>query len=600
MPFSKTFSDNSLATRSDFQRCVVGLFEPLVPYLQRQGAALDLDEGGAHFDMKASSLEGIARPLWGLVPLALGGGAFEHWPLLRRIIVDGSDPDHPQFWGATGDIDQRSCEMAAIALFLALLPDESWHPLAPREKDNLTRWLAGIQGPRMPANNWLFFTVLVQQALKAVGRGDLVDTAMEAAYLDRLSHWYRGDGWYGDGQAQTVDHYGGFAMHFYGLLYGLLTDQEGSQASLFQERAEAFAEPFSYWFAADGDCLAQGRSLTYRFATAAFWGMLPVAGLTPLPIGQIKGLWARQIRSWRNKPIFTADGLLSRGYAYPNLVVCETYNSPTSPYWAMKAFFPLMLPEGSPFWAAEEEPVAYPKTIYPMPASQSIAQRVDGHSIVHYAAPVHRKVQSDKYNKFAYSTCFGMEVNSLQYSENTEAPSFGDNILAFSFDDGANWQMRQHNETASVDGSTLKALWRSGRQTVETTIDVLDDGCCTRTHVFVLDRPAIVVHTGFAVDRWYEEAEILAPDAGRAAIEPELGASVIVKGANGISAIRSLDGHGKEPRWCGRTHGNVVSARTVVPFLMVRLPAGSHRLVDAIGVCPTSAPGFTARFSARE
>lgn len=587
VPRYSKFDDNPLQTRADFQRCVRDLFEPLVPRLAADGAAIDFDEGGAHYDMRAASLEGVARPLWGIVPLTAGGGAFDHWPLLRAAIAEGTDPEHPRFWGYPGDVDQRSCEMAAFAWMLLLVPQEGWAPFDARQKDNLVRWLARIQGPQMPQNNWLFFTVLVQQALKAVGRADLVDTALEADRLARLEHWYRGDGWYGDGGSGTIDHYGGFAMHFYGLVYARFApDPDPCLARLFRERAETFAEPFSRWFADTGESMAQGRSLTYRFATAAFWGILAAVGLEPLPIGRIKGLWARHLRSWRGKPIFTADGLLTRGYDYPNLVICEEYNSPTSPYWAMKFFAPLMLAEDDAFWRAAEEPLVFAEPIVAQPACPAIVQRVDGHAVVHYAAPVHRKVQADKYNKFAYSTRFGFDVDALRCAE---MGRFGDNILAFSHDGGANWAMRLHNDQAEIDArGRLRALWHTGFQKVETTISVLADGLSVRRHRFTLERPALVVDTGFAVDRWYEEAEVLVPGASELGGEARVGATVVVRGADGISAVCSLDHHAKVPCFQGRVHSNPVAARTGVPFLSLSLPAGDHCLIDAFGVSPAA------------
>ena len=48
------------------------------------------------------------------------------------------------------------------------------------------------------------------------------------------------------------------------------------------------------------------------------------------------------------------DGVMPVGYAYPNLIMSEPYNSAQSPYWALKAFLPLMLPEDHPFWASDE------------------------------------------------------------------------------------------------------------------------------------------------------------------------------------------------------------------------------------------------------
>lgn len=584
MAYYEKFQTNPLLSRADFQQCVRDLFEPLVASLEAQGAALDLHEGGAHYDMRSSALEGIARPLWGIVPLTRGGGQFDHWPLIRKVIAEGTDPEHPRFWGDPGDIDQRSVEMAAFGLMLLLVPEEGWVPISCTEKDNLARWLSRIQFQRMPNNNWLFFTVLVQEALKSVGRGELVEASREEECLQRLAGWYREGGWYGDGEGQGVDHYGGFAMHFYGLLYAIYAEApDTALAALFRERADLFAGPFSHWFADTGETLAVGRSLSYRFATSAFWGALAVSGQTPLSIGTIKGLWARQIRVWRDKPIFSGEGILSRGYDYPNLVICEEYNSPTSPYWAMKAFLPLALAQDHPFWSCAEEPLALSSGSVEMPGGPMIAQRVEGHAIVHYAAPVHRKVQADKYNKFAYSTRFGMEVNALQYAE---MGKFGDNILALSFDNGANWQMRLENEAAEIRDGKLFASWRSGHQRVETEIEVIGEGTFTRTHRFTLDRPALIVETGFAVDRWYKDHTVLFPVASELGEISLTGAVVSVRGQNGVSVIRSLDGYEKRPCLSLRTHMNVVSPRTAIPYLLAALPAGAHTLVHGFVVSP--------------
>lgn len=574
------FSDNPMGSRSDFQEAARALNEPLMPFLQRDGAALDLEEGAAKFDMRASSLEGVARPLWGLVPLALGGGCFPHSLLFQRVLCEGVDPDHPHFWGAVGDVDQRAVEMAAIGFLLAALPEQGWDNLPKASQCQLASWLSAMQTRQMPQNNWLFFTVLVQAGLKRVGRGDLVDKALEHKYLQQLADWYRGDGWYGDGGSGAVDHYGGFAMHFYGLLYGWLKgDQPDDFAELFRQRAAAFAVPFSHWFADNGEAMIQGRSLTYRFATAAFWGMLAVSGERPLSIGQIKGLWARQLRVWRDRPIFRTDGTLSRGFAYPSLLVCEDYNSPTSPYWAMKAFMPLALDQDSDFWQAEEEPLSDCRSVYAMPHADSLIQRVDGHAISHFAAPIHTWLQMDKYNKFAYSTVCGFDVSSLQYAN---MGIFGDNLVAFSLDEGANWQMRQKNLDVCVAENALSVRWSTGALEVETRIEIVGEGMFTRSHAFELASPAQVVETGFAVNQWYHEAEQLPLS--------DMQQAIILHGENALSGIMALDDHPRQSIACGRVNSNLLCPRTLVPGFSLSLPAGKHQVKHGFWLSPDKRP----------
>lgn len=571
------FLNNQLRTKQDFQRLVNDLFKPLLPYYQKQGASFDLGGGGAVYDMKACSLEGVARPLWGIIPLVLGGGEFKHWDQFHRAIDEGTDPEHPNYWGETSDIDQRSVEMAVFGLLIALLPECGWEPLSLKAKNNFSKWLSSIQYHLMPQNNWLFFTVLVQAGLKNIGRADLVDLNVEETYLNRLKDFYIGDGWYGDGPDKYIDHYGGFAMHFYGLIYAkLLPNNDKVLSKIFLERAATFIEPFSYCFADGGECLIQGRSLTYRFATAGFWGMAAIAECSKERMGELKGLWARQIRYWSDKPIFDNEGILTRGFIYPSLVVCEPYNSPASPYWAMKAFFPLLLPDDHAFWTEQEKPLQLPQKIYPMSSAGMIIQRINGHSIAHYSAAVHPLFQLDKYNKFAYSTCFGFDVNSLLYSN---LLSFGDNILAFSFDAGCNWVMRMSNKSTLINGNTLIIHWSTGNLDIKTEIEVLAEGKCIRKHTFELEQAAWISETGFAVSNWYKSKAIEHISNGTKA-------RVDLNGENGLSSIVSLDEYEKQAEYCDRIHSNVSSPKTQVPFLITKLNIGIHTIESMFIVDP--------------
>ena len=69
---------NPLKTRDDVERALRESFAPLLPFFSPGGARVRLNGAAAHFDRAAADLEGFARPLWGLVPLAAGGGRFEH------------------------------------------------------------------------------------------------------------------------------------------------------------------------------------------------------------------------------------------------------------------------------------------------------------------------------------------------------------------------------------------------------------------------------------------------------------------------------------------------------------------------------------------
>lgn len=168
-------------------------------------------------------------------------------------------------------------------------------------------------------------------------------------------------------------------------------------------------------FAADGAAVPFGRSLTYRFAEAAFWGAAAFAGLKTLTPGQMKGLIMRHLRYWLAQSIFDRDGILTIGYHYPNLVMAEDYNSPGSPYWAFKLFLVLALPASYAFWQAPEESL-------PALARQRTVPEA-GQILLHDAGSRHVSMLTAgqlelnnyvnteaKYTKFDYSSHFGFTV----------------------------------------------------------------------------------------------------------------------------------------------------------------------------------------------
>ena len=201
--------------------------------------------------------------------------------------------------------------------------------------------------------------MLVDLGLRRVGaRRDVSPSVLER--LDRIDGWYLGDGWYEDGAGGACDWYAAWAFHTYGLLYAASGLGDPVRAAVFRERASEFAGQLVHWFAADGAALPFGRSLTYRFAQAAFWGALALADVEALRWGQLKGLYLRSLRHWTSLPVWERDGVLSVGYGYDNRRVAERYIAAASPYWAFKAFLPLAAPADHPFWTAEEEPSSLP------------------------------------------------------------------------------------------------------------------------------------------------------------------------------------------------------------------------------------------------
>jgi hypothetical protein len=441
---SNPFADNPLCSRTDLQQAVQDLFAPLINRFSPGCARVRLGQTGAVSSQRAIELEGFARPLWGLVPLIAGGGNFDDMPLYRIGLTNGSNPQHPEYWGKAENYDQLIVEMAPIGLALAIASQQFWEPLDQTAQQNLVKWLQQINQAKVADNNWLFFRVLVNLGLEHVG----IEPEKKAVTrnLDRIEDFYIGDGWYSDGLKMQRDYYIAFAFHYYGLIYAKLAKHyDPERSKRFCERAAQFAQDFVYWFATDGSALPFGRSLSYRFAQGSFWGALAFADVEVegLPWGVIKGLVLRHLRWWMHQPIFNNDGTLSIGYAYPNLNIADQYISPGSPYWALKIFLPLALPSSHPFWQAEEAllpnlpPVQSQSHAGMILCSDKNRSHIFALSSGQYANWLRHG--EAKYTKFAYSTAFGFSVPSCQAGL---AEGAYDSVLALS-DDNRHFRVRE-------------------------------------------------------------------------------------------------------------------------------------------------------------
>jgi hypothetical protein len=564
-----------LHTRADLQNAVHALFDPLRPHFSPNCARVRLGDTGAHFTDAAAELEGFARPLWGLVPLAAGGGVFDGWHLYQSGLTSGSDPHSPEYWGEPGDGNQRLVEMAAIGLGLALVPQHLWEPLSSRAKQNLARWLRTINTYKTSDNNWHFFRVLVNMGLLHVdAEADL--EAMRRS-LDRIEDFYLADGWYNDGPAPRVqrDYYIPFAMHFYGLVYAKLMQQhDPDRAATYRERAAAFARDFIHWFAADGSALPFGRSLTYRFAQGSFWGALPFADVEALPWGVVKGLWLRHLRWWAQRPIANNDGTLSIGYSYPNLNMAEDYNSPGSPYWALKYFLPLALSEEHPFWQAEEQPQPDLPATHTQPHAGMTLCR-DGDHVFALSCGQHAlwaRHGEAKYAKFAYSTAFGFSVPAGRRGLNQGAY---DSTLALS-EDGVHYRAHEQPIDARQEGETLYSRWQPWPDVEIETWLIPRLPWHIRIHRINTARRLISAEGGWAVDRTGDEP---ANDRGR--IEPHTGHALAVYPA-GWSGIRDLHGERKGEVVRVSPNTNLLSPRTYLPTLIGEHEPGEHWLMCAV------------------
>lgn len=571
---------NPLKTRQDVVNAALQLISPLTKCLTPGKARLMLGSSGASYDEGVAGMEGFSRVLWALVPMLAGKcpEAEPLWEMWREGVIHGTDPMHEEYWGDIGSFDQRMVEMAVMGMALCLIPDRFYHGLTSKQQDNLYRWLDQINQHEMPKNNWQFFRVLVNIGFMNVGRP--VNEARLRSDLDDMEGHYVADGWYFD-KATQRDYYTMWAFHYYGLVYAAVMEKrDPERAARFRERARCILPRFACWFDKEGRGLPYGRSMTYRFAQSSFFSACALSGVTSEAIGwgELKGLLLRNMRFWFSQPIFDRDGVLTIGYGYPNLVISEGYNAPGSPYWAMKAFAVLALPEEHPFWQAEEKPCTSPAVFCDEQVRLLLTRDGDNRQVVAYTAGNHayeHMHEDEKYEKFAYSSKFAFSV--VKEAGTLKKGAF-DSMLAVKADKDL-WHARSGCDTFSLTEKEVAFTW-SPVDGVHIDSRIIPRGMWhVRRHVITTDRPLEAAEAAFAVPRDRAGARLC--DRVAASVQADDKAA-IAHGDMGTSAIYAIAGYANGEVIVPEANTNLMAPRTLIPTLHTRLPAGTTTLICAV------------------
>ena len=560
-----------LSSREEVTQALMTMLSALDKQFPAGVAQLSLGKTCAHYSTGIAEMEGLSRALWGLFPLMAGGADVPFSEKYINAIKLGTDPQSPSYWGETGPYDQRLVEMAAYGLGLALLQDTLTDRFSETELKNLHRWLNQITDAQMPDSNWNYFAIIVQLGFKRAGMP--YDQAAIDRRFNMMEAYYLGGGWYSDGPGRPKDYYISMAFHFYGLIYATLNAQDDPvRAATLRERAGLFAKDFIYLSAADGASVPFGRSLTYRFAMVAFWSGVAFAGLDVFSPGVVKGLILRHLRWWLEQPIFDRDGILTLGFAYPNLAMCEDYNSPGSPYWALKVFLIMALPADSDFWQAQELPLPELAPVHAIvPAQQILQHHENSQHVVMLTSgqlELNNYVNTEaKYTKFAYSTRFGFTIERGRYGIKHAAC---DSMLLLSDNDNY-WRGRRECDSVEMQDGAIYSRWLPWHDVQIDTWLIPCGDWHVRVHHVTSARRLQTVEGGFAVIKADAETS---------------GQWSQVRAVNGMSVIADI-----APQAPFRRGDSVVTPPNssvmfaecaVIPTLTGEIDAGEHWLCCAV------------------
>lgn len=235
-------------------------------------ALLDLPGRPSRSGVRSDGLEGFARTfLAAAFRVAGADGDDPHGWLDRyaRGLDSGTRTpgrEDTESWPLILDHDvqgQPMVESASVALGLRLTAPWLWKNLDAGVQDRVEAWLRGALRHVPAPNNWYLFPYTVAGFLESVGRGDAETAAARGRALELLEGWYRGEGWYADGDGRAFDHYNGWALHLYPVLDAHLAGDTGPVAARYGERLRTHLEGYALMFGGDGRrCTTAVRSPT--------------------------------------------------------------------------------------------------------------------------------------------------------------------------------------------------------------------------------------------------------------------------------------------------------------------------------------------------
>ena len=283
-------------------------FSRMLPF-----AAAWLAAGGADAIMTATGPESLARAL-------------------RDGLVNGTDPDHPGYWGWPGPFDQRIVEGSDIALGLWLARDRVWPMLDEAQRARLLAWLRAAARTHVFQGTWQLFPVLIERVVDYFGGSTEQTRARARTGYERFLDLHRGGGWYYD-MPRGFDYYNAWGMHY--AMFWIDQIDPYWDPDRIRPRLVEFAEFFRHLFGPQGSPI-MGRSLCYRLALPA--PILAAAMVAPDRVAPGEAMRALDA-TWSHYLARGAvqQGRITQGVCGDDLALVDGYTGPASCLWSLRS-----------------------------------------------------------------------------------------------------------------------------------------------------------------------------------------------------------------------------------------------------------------------
>ncbi|MFR9649241.1 MAG: DUF2264 domain-containing protein [Rikenellaceae bacterium] len=313
-------------------------------------------------------LEALGRTLMGIAPwLELevdstpeGALRGEYIDMAIKSITNGVDPSSSDYLNFSKG-RQPLVDAAFLAHAILRAPTQLWDNLDEVTQQRLLLELASTRSIQPGQNNWLLFSAMVECTL--MEHGAEYDSRRLTSVIEAFTAWYKGDGWYGDGDTFHLDYYNSYVIHpMLMQVLDVMNKHKINDSGLREIEAARYgryAQQQEMLISPEGTYPMIGRSMAYRFGAfhalsdAAYRGLLPKE-MTP---AQVRSALTAVIQRQISMPdTFNEDGWLRIGFCGSQPYVGESYISTGSLYLSSAVFIALGLDAQSEFWSGEPTP----------------------------------------------------------------------------------------------------------------------------------------------------------------------------------------------------------------------------------------------------
>ena len=395
--------------------------------------------------MEATAYEAFARTFFGFSLLT--ELPHDQLPYITGIIT-GTNKNSYEYWGKIRS-NQVLVENAFIIQGLLLNNKRILNKFNKEQRKNIFDWIEKCSKRKFQDNNYLWFKILHYLYLENESDKLYYDEIVEI--LREIDSFYLENGWYSDGYKDIfrLDYYSAWSMCYYPLMFSILSSNKYDKwKDKLKRRSIEFINNYINFFNRNTCPPPFGRSQIYRYATVAPFGLACYLNLD-IDIPMIKQLSIETINHFLKSNHLTKEGIMKLGFYDGCKSLLEPYSGSGSPYWSLKAFTFLLMPNESSFWKYKSNNnLSLPSKVY-LPEINCISFRDKNNTFI-LNGGISSLHYSCKYNKFAFSNNYYMNLGKDFPVDN--------NIL---FKKRMKWLKDRHMKSADKRKDGLYFIWRS-------------------------------------------------------------------------------------------------------------------------------------------